>query len=131
GLALSSVPHAAARAGGRPAADLRRGQRDPRHADRQHRPPSGPLPRPPSSARRAPPRRGRRAGPQRETTVTTPKGDDALLGSLHQAVARHDPVPDGVVTAARSAFFMAALDAELATLVYDSSFGDGDTRALV
>ena len=63
--------------------------------------------------------------------MTTPRGDDALLGKLRQAVAQHDPVPDGVMTAARAAFSMAALDAELATLVYDSSFGDEDTRALV
>jgi hypothetical protein len=40
-------------------------------------------------------------------------------------------MPDDVVTAARAAISMAALDAELATLVYDSSFGDEDTRALV
>jgi len=60
-----------------------------------------------------------------------PKGDDALLGTLRHAVGRHDPIPDDVVTAARAAISMAALDAELATLVYDSSFGDEDTRALV
>jgi hypothetical protein len=46
-------------------------------------------------------------------------------------VARHDPTPDGVVAAARAAFSMVSLEAELATLIYDSSFGDEDTRALV
>ena len=63
--------------------------------------------------------------------MTVPKGDDALLGTLRHAVARHDPIPDDVVAAAKAAISTAALDAELATLVYDSSFGDEDTRALV
>jgi hypothetical protein len=63
--------------------------------------------------------------------VTWPKGDDALLGMLGQAVARYDRVPDSVMTAARAASSMVSLETELATLTYDSSFRDEDTRALV
>jgi hypothetical protein len=59
------------------------------------------------------------------------RDDEALFGKLGQAVARHDPVPEGVVAGARGAFGMVSLEAELATLVYDSSLGDEDTRALV
>jgi hypothetical protein len=57
--------------------------------------------------------------------------DDALLEALGQAAARHDPVPERVLAAARAGFTMVSLEAELATLVYDSSFGDEETRALV
>ena len=63
--------------------------------------------------------------------MTAPTGDDALLGMLRQTIAERDPVPEAVIAAARAAFSMAALDAELATLTYDSSFNDEDTRALV
>ena len=59
------------------------------------------------------------------------RDDEALFGKLGPAVARHDPVPEAVSAAARGAFGMASLEAELATLVYDSSLGDEDTRALV
>jgi hypothetical protein len=58
-------------------------------------------------------------------------GDESLLDELGTAVARHDPAPEGVLAAARAAFSMVSLEAELATLIYDSSFGDEDTRALV
>jgi hypothetical protein len=63
--------------------------------------------------------------------MTIPQGDDALLAALGRAAARLDPVPEAVLTAGRAGFAMVSLDAELATLVYDSSFGDEDTRALV
>ncbi|HMC41825.1 MAG TPA: hypothetical protein VKI20_02355 [Acidimicrobiales bacterium] len=59
------------------------------------------------------------------------RDDEALLGALGRAVSRHDPVPESVVAAARGGFGMVSLEAELATLVYDSYLGDEDTRALV
>jgi hypothetical protein len=47
--------------------------------------------------------------------------DDQLLARLHAVAAMHDPVPDDVVLAARSAWAYRRLDAQLAELVEDSA----------
>jgi hypothetical protein len=66
--------------------------------------------------------------------MTPHRDDDALVADLSRLAARYDPVPAKVVTAARQSFqFVESCDwdAELATLTYDSSLDDHDTRALV
>jgi hypothetical protein len=49
-----------------------------------------------------------------------PEPDDALLRRLGAMLNSVDPVPEDVLVAARAAFRMARLDAELAELSYDS-----------
>jgi hypothetical protein len=49
------------------------------------------------------------------------KQDDELLAKLARAIEIADPVPSSVVAAAQAAFTWRTIDAELASLVYDSS----------
>jgi hypothetical protein len=49
---------------------------------------------------------------------------DQMLGRLRAVASRADPVPAGVVVAARGAFQWRTIDAELAELVYDSWVDD-------
>lgn len=65
--------------------------------------------------------------------------DAALLASLGEAAEEVDPVPESVLAAARAAFALRRLDAELAELVRDSADeragliavrGDGDVRLI-
>ncbi|MDQ1709921.1 MAG: hypothetical protein QOG49_1306 [Frankiaceae bacterium] len=50
--------------------------------------------------------------------------DDALLAQLRSALDGHDPVPEPVADAARSAYAWRTIDAELASLAYDSLLDD-------
>jgi hypothetical protein len=65
--------------------------------------------------------------------------DAALLARLREAAEEADPMPEFVLVAARSAFALRRLDAELAELVRDSADeragliavrGDGDVRLI-
>jgi hypothetical protein len=56
--------------------------------------------------------------------------DDALLAELRSVVGRVDPVPPGMVAAARAGFGWRTIDAELARLTHDSVV-DTDRMALV
>jgi hypothetical protein len=51
-------------------------------------------------------------------------GDDELERLLGIAVARHDPVPAEVVSAAKASYTWRTVDAELAALTFDSLFED-------
>lgn len=57
--------------------------------------------------------------------------DDALLGALRRAVAAADPVPDDWHDAASSSFAWASIDAEPATLAYDSCSTGGPPGAVL
>jgi hypothetical protein len=52
-----------------------------------------------------------------------------LMAALRDAAARHDPVPDRVVQAARAALTWRTVDAELAELVDDSALTAGGVRS--
>lgn len=54
--------------------------------------------------------------------------DEALLARLRSVVAESEPVPDNVRTAAKAAFGLRSLDAELAELVADSLDTAGAVR---
>lgn len=65
--------------------------------------------------------------------------DEALLAQLGEAVDDADPMPEYVLEAARAAFILRRIDAELAELVRDSADeraglisvrGDGDVRLI-
>jgi hypothetical protein len=47
--------------------------------------------------------------------------DDALLAELSAAVAAHDPVPAALLDAAKASLTWRTIDAELASLAFDSS----------
>ena len=53
--------------------------------------------------------------------VGPPRDDEELLAQLRAAAGQADPVPPGVVEAARAALSMRALDAELLELTADSA----------
>ena len=55
--------------------------------------------------------------------------DEAMLAELRILAGRNDPLPPSLRTAARASLRWAALDKELATLVYDSYLDDDDARA--
>jgi hypothetical protein len=65
------------------------------------------------------------------TDSHAPSDDDALLAALRQAVAAADPVPDDWHEAAGSSFAWAAIDAEPATLAYDSCSTVGPPGAVL
>jgi hypothetical protein len=54
---------------------------------------------------------------------------DPLLAELHNVIEAADPVPDGVVAAAKASFAWRTIDAELAELVADSGLAVSATRA--
>jgi hypothetical protein len=65
--------------------------------------------------------------------------DEALLAQLREAAEEADPLPDYLLDAARAAFALRRIDAELAELVRDSADeragliavrGDGDVRLI-
>jgi hypothetical protein len=59
---------------------------------------------------------------------TPQEGDEQLMDLMRAAVAEHDAVPDGVVTAAREVWTWRTVDAELAALLHDST-ADEDALA--
>src|SRR5262249_46475986 len=115
------VPQAAADADQQPAAALRSRRDDARDADRQHR--ADPAALPDQSAQAT---RGDGAAPQPGVgsggvLMNATHEDEALLERLRAICAEVDPVPDLVFQAARAAFTLRRLDAELAELVLDSA----------
>jgi len=52
------------------------------------------------------------------------KEDETLMAELRAAAGRADPVPEEAVVAARAAFAWRTIDAELASLAYDSLLDD-------
>ena len=55
--------------------------------------------------------------------------DDEVLALLGEALRRHEPVPDRVLTGAQAAFTWRTIDAELAELVFDSALEGAGVRS--
>lgn len=55
----------------------------------------------------------------------TDEADERLLGALRTIVGTADPVPTGVVEAAKASLTWRSIDAELAELAYDSLLDEG------
>ena len=123
----AGLSDAAAGAARRPRPDLRRGQREPGDADRQHRSPPGPLPRTAPGQRRAAKRRASavrvarsRARSGGVRVIDLPEDDDVLARELGTLLRRSSPMPASIAAAARGAFAWRSVDADLAVLRNDS-----------
>src|SRR5262249_7326628 len=115
------VPQAAADADDQPAATVRSRRHDARDADRQHRADPAALPVQPAKATRTDGAAARSGAGSGGEVMNATHEDEALLERLRAICAEVDPVPDLVFQAARAAFTLRRLDAELAELVLDSA----------